>query len=136
MNDDTDVGDLNPKCLCEISARHFTSWTDSNPGRHFWGFYNYRGYGNCRFFRWSDPPMCARLKVIIPGLLRRIRDFGMRSWETNGFEGNDTSVSPVVGNEEVSSRGGMRRNEKELVLSCGCSSKDCVICREKLLENM
>ena len=33
----------------------------------------------------------------------------MRSLETNGFEGPDTSVSQVVANEEVSSRGAVRR---------------------------
>ncbi|KAK2635806.1 hypothetical protein Ddye_030598 [Dipteronia dyeriana] len=107
MNNDTDVGSFNPKCLCGISARHFTYCTDSNPGGRFWGCYNYRGYGNCGFFRWSDPPMCARSKVIIPGLLRRIQDLEMRSLKTNGFEGvegNDTSVAPVVSNEEVNCR--------------------------------
>lgn len=28
---------------------------------------------SCRFFEWIDPPMCARLKVIIPSLLQRLR---------------------------------------------------------------
>ncbi|KAK1581344.1 hypothetical protein Q3G72_005149 [Acer saccharum] len=105
MDDETDVGDLNPKCLCGMPARHFTSWIDSNPGRHFWATI---------IIGWSDPPMCARSKVIIPRLLRRIRDLEMRSLETNSFEGPDTSVSPVVANEEVSSRGAMRR-----ILWCG-----------------
>lgn len=27
---------------------------------------------NCGFFEWFDPPMCARSKKIIPGLLKRI----------------------------------------------------------------
>ena len=27
---------------------------------------------HCGFFTWVDPPMCARSKEIIPGLLRRI----------------------------------------------------------------
>ncbi|KAK2640548.1 hypothetical protein Ddye_028343 [Dipteronia dyeriana] len=114
MNDDTDIGYLNPKCLCGISARRFTFWTDSNPRRLLGvaiiiGY----GYGNCGFFRWSDHPICVRSKVIIPGLLRRIQDLEMRSLETNGFEGvegNNTYVSPVVGIEEVSYRGGMRRD--------------------------
>ncbi|KAK4838837.1 hypothetical protein QYF36_016842 [Acer negundo] len=101
MNDETNVGDLNPKCFCGITARRFTSWTDSNSGRCFWGCYNYRqGYGNCGFFRWYDPPMCAMSKVIIHGLLRRILDVEMRSLETNGIEGNNTFVSPIVANEE------------------------------------
>ncbi|KAK3189158.1 hypothetical protein Dsin_028719 [Dipteronia sinensis] len=110
MNDDTNVEDFNPKCLYGISTRRFTSWTDSNLGRRFWSCYNYREYGNCGFFRWSDPSICARSKVIIPGLLRRTRDLEMRLLEINGFEGNDTSVSPNFANEELSSRGAMRRN--------------------------
>ena len=32
----------------------------------------------CGFFRWIDPPMCARSKAIIPGLLRRIREMERR----------------------------------------------------------
>ena len=51
----------------------------------------------------------------------------MRSLETNGFEGNDTFVSPVVANEEVSFRGGMRRNLCRVVV---------VALGKKLLENM
>ncbi|KAK1567840.1 hypothetical protein Q3G72_017339 [Acer saccharum] len=62
----------------------------------------------------DDPPMCAKSKVIILGLLRRIRDLEMRSLETNSFEGPDTSVSPVVANEDVSSKGAIRR-----ILWCG-----------------
>ncbi|TXG59939.1 hypothetical protein EZV62_014512 [Acer yangbiense] len=113
MRDCLDLGDLNPKCLCGTSARRFTSWTNSNLGRRFWGFYNFRKDVNCGFFRWYDPLMCARSKIIIPELLRRIQDLEMRSWETNGFEGNDKSytfIYAAVVNEEVSSRGGMRRN--------------------------
>ncbi|KAK4841969.1 hypothetical protein QYF36_013415 [Acer negundo] len=133
MNDETDVGDLNPKCLCGIPASRFTSWTNFNPGKCFWGCYNYRGYRNCGFFRWSDPPMCARSKVIIPGSLRRIRDLEMGSLETNGFEGPDTSVSPVVANKKVSSRGAMRK-----ILCCVVVvAVDIVLCLgKKLLKNM
>ncbi|KAL0398485.1 UNVERIFIED_CONTAM: hypothetical protein Sradi_2191800 [Sesamum radiatum] len=47
-----------------------TSWTKDNPGRRF---YNCSiGRGNCAFFAWEDPPICARSKLIIPGLLRKI----------------------------------------------------------------
>ncbi|KAK3206725.1 hypothetical protein Dsin_020771 [Dipteronia sinensis] len=83
--------------------------------------------------RWTDPPTCARLKVIIHGLLRRIRDLEMRSLETNGCEGNDTSVCPVVANEEVSYRGGMRRNWFcVVVVAIGIV----LFVGKKLLENM
>ncbi|KAK2661926.1 hypothetical protein Ddye_000500 [Dipteronia dyeriana] len=35
MNDDTDIGSFNLKCLCGISYRCLTSWTDSNLGSTF-----------------------------------------------------------------------------------------------------
>ncbi|KAK1588074.1 hypothetical protein Q3G72_019605 [Acer saccharum] len=92
-----------------------------------------KDYENCGFFKWYDPPMCARSKVIIPGLPRRIRDLEMRSLETNGFEGPDTSVSPVVANEEVSSKGAMRR-----ILCCVMVvAVGIVLCLgKKILKNM
>ncbi|KAG8377561.1 hypothetical protein BUALT_Bualt08G0045900 [Buddleja alternifolia] len=47
-----------------------TSWTSDNPGRRFYGCI--LGRSGCTFFDWYDPPMCARAKVLIPGLLRKI----------------------------------------------------------------
>lgn len=32
------------------------------------------GGRECNYFTWFDPPMCARSKMIIPGLLRKISD--------------------------------------------------------------
>ncbi|KAK3206901.1 hypothetical protein Dsin_020947 [Dipteronia sinensis] len=113
MSDGLDLGDLYPKCLSGTSVRRFTSWTYSNSRRRFWGCSNFRGDSNCGFFRWYGPPMCARSKLIIPGLLRRIRELEMGSSETNVLEANDksyASVFAVVINEEVSYAGGLRRN--------------------------
>ncbi|CAI9283648.1 unnamed protein product [Lactuca saligna] len=47
-----------------------TSWTPLNPGRRFYDFPTKDFV--CGFIRWVDPPMCARSKTIIPGLLRNI----------------------------------------------------------------
>ncbi|KAK2657103.1 hypothetical protein Ddye_010155 [Dipteronia dyeriana] len=93
-------------------------------------------FGVAIIIGWSDPPMRARSKVTIPGLLRRIRDLEMRSLESNGFEGvegNNTSVAPVVSNEEVNCRGQIRRNWLcVVVVAVGI-----VMCVwKKLLENM
>ncbi|KAG8381382.1 hypothetical protein BUALT_Bualt06G0116400 [Buddleja alternifolia] len=47
-----------------------TSWPSDNPGRRFYGCI--LGRSGCTFFDWYDPPMCARAKVLIPGLQRKI----------------------------------------------------------------
>ena len=39
-------------------------------GRGVCGQHN--GGRGCRYFEWYDPPMCARAKIIIPWLLRRV----------------------------------------------------------------
>ncbi|KAL0360354.1 UNVERIFIED_CONTAM: hypothetical protein Sradi_3719900 [Sesamum radiatum] len=66
----TNNGDEEVLCYCGKRAKMRTSWTKDNPGRRF---YNCSiGRGNCAFFAWEDPPICARSKLIIPGLLRKI----------------------------------------------------------------
>ena len=63
----------------------------------------------CGFFRWYDPPICARSKKVIPGLLRRIRDLesrvedGMNS-ELNGFSYSGVSSGRVLVEDEAISR--------------------------------
>ncbi|KAK9065200.1 hypothetical protein SSX86_016583 [Deinandra increscens subsp. villosa] len=79
-------------CYCRREATIRTSWTELNPGRRFYScaldvrlivdrFLNFvsdsddcrklnvQG-GNCGFFGWVDPPMCARSSEVIPGPLR------------------------------------------------------------------
>ncbi|XP_017245521.1 uncharacterized protein LOC108217189 [Daucus carota subsp. sativus] len=67
---------MEPNCRCGTAAALKTSWTDSNPGRRFWGCMRFKDNRSnaCNFHQWFDPPMCARSKAIIPGLLRRIRN--------------------------------------------------------------
>ncbi len=57
----------------------------------------------CGFFRWYDPPICARSKMVIPGLLRRIEELQMRLGENNGFEGIERNSTLDSAMEEVSS---------------------------------
>ena len=114
MSDGVDLGDLYIVCACGRRAFVYTSWTDSNPGRRFWGCTNYRGDLNCGFFRWLDPPICARSKQIIPGLLRRLRELDMRLWERDGlrdgFQSIDEEGSSTVGFRGSSHIDSRRRN--------------------------
>ncbi|GJY65347.1 zinc finger, GRF-type containing protein [Tanacetum coccineum] len=59
-------------CFCQRPAVNRTSWTQNHPGRRFWACS--RIVTDCGFFRWIDPPMCARSVQIIPGLLRSMND--------------------------------------------------------------
>ncbi|KAL8539780.1 hypothetical protein ACS0TY_001401 [Phlomoides rotata] len=76
--------EANVVCYCGKKALIRTSWTDQNPGRRFLCcvnsririissyiyFLRWRREG-CVFWKWEDPEMCMRSKMIIPGLLRR-----------------------------------------------------------------
>ncbi|KAK1577581.1 hypothetical protein Q3G72_022964 [Acer saccharum] len=103
MSDGLDLGDVYPVCVCGRRAHIYTSCIDSNPGRRFWGCANYRGDLNCGFFRWFDPPICARSKQIIPGLLRRLRELEMRLGERDGLRDGLQGID-----EESSSAAGFR----------------------------
>ncbi|PIN02097.1 DNA topoisomerase [Handroanthus impetiginosus] len=59
-------------CYCNRPTLKKTSWTDLNPGRRYSICPQYRENGGCNFFSWVDPPMCARSRQIIPGLLKRV----------------------------------------------------------------
>ncbi|CAL8994907.1 unnamed protein product, partial [Prunus brigantina] len=76
------------KCCCGKQTQEFTSWTDVNLGRRFFGCAKHgRGQG-CNFFQWIDDPklpvdktmnppgsidprMCERSRTVITGLLRK-----------------------------------------------------------------
>ncbi|PWA71426.1 zinc finger, GRF-type [Artemisia annua] len=56
------------RCWCGKQAITRTSWTSANPGRRF---YCCPDEGSSfRWIGWYDPEMCARSRMIIPGLLR------------------------------------------------------------------
>ncbi|KAK9290541.1 hypothetical protein L1049_008711 [Liquidambar formosana] len=56
----------------------WTSWTENNLGRRFYGCPNYKANGSCGYFKWLDPPICIRARRIIPGLLKRIEGYRAR----------------------------------------------------------
>ena len=56
-------------CHCGMIAAERVAWTDANAGRRFRNCSN----GGCGFFKLVDAPLCNRAKVVIPGLLRRLR---------------------------------------------------------------
>ncbi|KAL6527772.1 hypothetical protein OROMI_029583 [Orobanche minor] len=62
------------RCNCGLPIAAATSWKDSNPGRRFIGCQNYPNEGHCKFFRWTDPPICDRAKQIMLGRLNDVRE--------------------------------------------------------------
>ncbi|KAL4352011.1 hypothetical protein GQ457_06G006060 [Hibiscus cannabinus] len=64
-----------PICGCGVPAHLRTSWSNDNPGRRFFACKNHDSlvYQPCRFFIWFDPPMPPRAKIVLLGLLKRIR---------------------------------------------------------------
>ncbi|GMI66651.1 hypothetical protein HRI_000334400 [Hibiscus trionum] len=63
-------------CGYEIPAQLKTLWSIDNPGRRFFGRKNHGSllHRAFRFFSWSDPPMTPRARVVLLGLLKRIRE--------------------------------------------------------------
>ncbi|CAL8084613.1 unnamed protein product [Prunus armeniaca] len=62
-----------PICHCGNQCHLRTSWTDNNPRRRFWGYADYGVRRGCAFFEWYDPQVCERSKIVISGLLKRLR---------------------------------------------------------------
>ncbi|XP_050238433.1 uncharacterized protein LOC126687926 [Mercurialis annua] len=54
-----------PVCNCCMIAKVYTSWKETNPGRRFFGCPNYHVGGGCGFFRWIDPEIGQRLKLLL-----------------------------------------------------------------------
>ncbi|KAH1033539.1 hypothetical protein J1N35_045713 [Gossypium stocksii] len=64
-----------PLCYCGNPAKLNMSWSHDNPGRRFFGCMN---FGNrfrkpCRFFSWFDPPLTPPSRVVLLGLLKKVR---------------------------------------------------------------
>ncbi|KAL7124209.1 hypothetical protein ABFS83_14G033100 [Erythranthe nasuta] len=59
-------------CKCGFRLPVITSWTPDNPGRRYQACPNYGKSTYCGVFKWLDPEICGRSKMIIPGLLRRV----------------------------------------------------------------
>ncbi|KAK4260787.1 hypothetical protein QN277_003858 [Acacia crassicarpa] len=75
---DRDVGERWPStmCQCGLFARLYTSWTEQNPGRRFFGCRNYRHGRGCGFFKWHDNEMGERAKDVINELLGHVETCG------------------------------------------------------------
>ncbi|KAI3451464.1 hypothetical protein Pfo_008129 [Paulownia fortunei] len=57
-------------CHCGRNVAKKTSWTDLNPRRRHVACKKFWEVGGCTYFVWIDPPMCTRVRQIIPGLLK------------------------------------------------------------------
>ncbi|KAK8555744.1 hypothetical protein V6N13_069826 [Hibiscus sabdariffa] len=62
-----------PICHCGHESKIATSWTDENPDRRFFCCKNYGRGSHCRFFAWYDVPLTPRARVVIVGLLRKVK---------------------------------------------------------------
>ncbi|KAK4264571.1 hypothetical protein QN277_025730 [Acacia crassicarpa] len=111
---DRDVGERQPSTMCEcgLFARLYTSWTEQNLGRRFFGCINYkhgRGYG---FFKWHDDEMGARAKDVINELLEHVENLndgnvGLSIIDEGGVAGNiEQDIATIYAN--------MRKNERRL----------------------
>ncbi|XP_058784024.1 uncharacterized protein At4g04775-like [Vicia villosa] len=63
------------ECRCGLDAPLMTSWTDSNPGRRFYGcgMYKIQGYKRCNHFVWYDEEMGPRAKEMISTLNKKLK---------------------------------------------------------------
>ena len=62
-----------PFCYCENPVNLKISWSNLNPGRRFVGCKSYGSSSTCRFFSWYDPPMNDRARVVLVGLLKKVK---------------------------------------------------------------
>ncbi|TYH06939.1 hypothetical protein E1A91_A08G182400v1 [Gossypium mustelinum] len=70
-----DIPEVIPVCYCGNPAKLNTSWSNDNPGRRFFGRKKFSsGFRKpCRFFSWFDPPLTPRLRVVLLGLLKKVK---------------------------------------------------------------
>ena len=60
-------------CHCGILADLRISWSNLNPGKRFLGCKSYGSSFACHFFNWYDPPMNNHVRVVLVGLLKRVK---------------------------------------------------------------
>ncbi|XVF67889.1 hypothetical protein PTKIN_Ptkin10aG0158300 [Pterospermum kingtungense] len=65
-------------CRCGIPVDLRTAWSNQNPRRRFLGCKSYGSPSACGFFRWYDPPMTERARIMIVGLLKKVRSLDSR----------------------------------------------------------
>ncbi|KAK4271141.1 hypothetical protein QN277_019878 [Acacia crassicarpa] len=111
---DEDVAErrLSTMCHCGLFARLYTSWTEQNLGRRFFGCRNYQQGKGCCFFKWHDSEMGERAKDVINELLGHVenlndRNVGLRTMDEGGVAAN-------VEDDIASIYADMRNNERRL----------------------
>ncbi|XP_050918717.1 uncharacterized protein LOC127136167 [Lathyrus oleraceus] len=59
-----------------LDARLMITWTDANPGCHFYGcdIYKVQGFKKCNHFVWLDEDMNPRAKELISAILNNINE--------------------------------------------------------------
>ncbi|KAK4273661.1 hypothetical protein QN277_017007 [Acacia crassicarpa] len=67
-----DYEPLRRYCYHRMVASRWTSWTDGNPGRRFYGCPYYYQDGGCGFFAWHDNEFGERANTVIKELLDNI----------------------------------------------------------------
>ncbi|KAH1253182.1 hypothetical protein GmHk_04G009917 [Glycine max] len=67
-------------CLCNVEAPLVTSWTEDNPGIHFYGYglYMVTGRKGCNYFEWHDPVANSLQKRIIVALMKKVDELNLR----------------------------------------------------------
>ncbi|KAB2097170.1 hypothetical protein ERO13_A01G145614v2 [Gossypium hirsutum] len=63
------------ECSCGDLAKLIMSWSNDNPGRRFFGCNKFgsRFRKPCRFFSWFDPSLTPRSRMVLLGLLKKLR---------------------------------------------------------------
>ncbi|KAH1188296.1 hypothetical protein GmHk_U059750 [Glycine max] len=65
-------------CLCNVEVPLVTSWTEDNPGRHFYGCGLYKVGKWCNYFEWHDLVANSRQKRIIVALMKKVDELNLR----------------------------------------------------------
>ncbi|KHN20536.1 hypothetical protein glysoja_029549, partial [Glycine soja] len=71
-------------CLCNVEAPLVTSWTEDNPGKHFYGCGLYKvrnnlvGRKGCNYFEWHDPVANICQKKITVTLMKKVDELKLR----------------------------------------------------------
>ncbi|KAG4166904.1 hypothetical protein ERO13_A13G164050v2 [Gossypium hirsutum] len=70
-----DMPEVIPVCFCGDPAKLSMSWSNDKLGRRFFGCNKFgsRFRKPCRFFSWFDPPLTPRSRMVLLGLLKKLR---------------------------------------------------------------
>ena len=71
-------------CYCGLPSIMKTSWSADNLGRRFRGCPLYGNLENvvpCRYFDWVEPTLSSRARIVVVGLLKKIREMERKEIE-------------------------------------------------------